>query len=120
MEIDMFARIVWNPFGALVLGVLCLAVGGAALTGFNVACQDTTAALTSGQSCTGRTGQTLSFADWHSQERLITTALLALGGVLVVGGIFFLARRRRQRRAAAAAVAPRRDRMDGTVSDSGR
>lgn len=98
----MFARIIWNPIGALVLGVLCLALGVTALTGYNVACKDTTTALTHGQSCAGRTGETLSFADWQSQERFITIFLLALGGLLVAGGIFFLARRRKRRAAAAA------------------
>lgn len=101
----MLARIIWNPYGALILGVLTLAAGVAALTGINVVCKDTTTALAAGGTCAGRTGGTLSFAEWQSQQSFATIFLTAFGGVLVVGGAFFLARRRKRRAATAAAAA---------------
>jgi len=105
MEAVVLARIIWNPFGALILGTLALAVGIATLTGVNVACKDTTTALSAGQSCTSRTGKTVSFTEWQSEQRFSTIFLLALGGLLVIGGAYFLSRRRKRRAATAAAKA---------------
>ncbi len=93
-------RIIWNPFGALIVGVIALGLGIAAWRGLNLPCKDTTTALVEGQTCLGRRrGEVLTFEMWQSQQELAVNYLAGLGAVLIVGGVIALiVRRRRQQR----------------------
>jgi LPXTG-motif cell wall-anchored protein len=95
----MLARILWNPIGALVLGVLALGLGVAITTGVDVTCKVKTTEMVAGGTCTNRTGKTVTYEDWQSQQQEASMVAYGLGGVLLVGGTIAVVVRRRRRAA---------------------
>ena len=99
----MLGRLIWNPIGALIVGLLALALGVAVFAGVNVACYgSSTSAMVQGSTCTDRKGNTLTYEAWKSDQKQISIYALVLGGVLVTGGSIGMAVRRKRRAAVSA------------------
>lgn len=103
----MLGRFIWNPIGALVVGVLALGLGVLITTGVDVACRTKTAPMAAGVTCVDRSDKTLTFEDWQAAQQQYSWAAFGLGGVLVVGGTIAVMVRRKRRAAERAAEADR-------------
>jgi hypothetical protein len=104
LEARVFARLLWNPIGAVVLGVLALGLALAITSGVDVSCKAKTTAMAEGATCVSRTGKTITYQEWQSQQQQASRVAYGLGGVLVVGGTIAVVVRRKRHMAATTRV----------------
>ena len=93
----MLGRFIWNPIGALIVGMLALGLGVAITTDTDVSCKAKTTPMVEGATCTSRTGKTLTYPVWQSQQQQSSMVAFGLGGVLLAGGTIAMVVRRKRR-----------------------
>jgi len=65
---------------------LAIGLGVVIATGIDVSCKIKTATMADGVTCTNRSGNTLTYLEWQSQQRQYSLVAFGLGGVLLIGG----------------------------------
>jgi hypothetical protein len=93
----MLGRVIWNPIGALIVGVLAVGLGVAIASGVDVSCKSKTAEMAEGVTCIGRAGDIITYSSWQSQQHQYSMVAFGVGGVLLVGGSIAMAVRRKRR-----------------------